>query len=82
MLLGPARVKAASKHVNEIDPIFSEFKFLYEFDVVGLRRVEGGPGLAAQEADGGPRDQDEADHHQGRAFEKGTYNSEKDSMLE
>ncbi len=42
--------------------------------MAGLRRVERGPGLAAQEADGSPRDQDETDHHQGWAFEKGTYN--------
>jgi len=45
---------------------------LYKLDFAGLRRTKGGPGHAAQEANGGPRDQDEANHHQGWALKKGT----------
>lgn len=45
---------------------------LYKFDFAGLRRTKGGPGHAAQEANGGPRDQDEANHHQGWTLKKGT----------
>jgi hypothetical protein len=36
-----------------------------------VRRLEGGPGRAAQEEDGGAGDQDETHHHKGRTLEKG-----------
>ena len=37
----------------------------------GVRGPQGGPGCPAQEAHGGPRDQDEANHHPRRTVEKG-----------